>query len=110
MRKEPCAESSAERGEPNGELMLCDPASLDRALAARPARSPISTGIPQESATFGNDVKARGRRIRYVCFEIGSNLSGIQVNNRAISIDVARIGSQMAAAAAATLEREANHV
>ena len=25
-------------GEPNGELILCDPASLDRALAARPDR------------------------------------------------------------------------
>jgi alkyl sulfatase BDS1-like metallo-beta-lactamase superfamily hydrolase len=42
----------------------CNP----RALAAKRARSPISTGIPQKSATFGNDKKA-GRRIRSVCFE-----------------------------------------
>jgi pimeloyl-ACP methyl ester carboxylesterase len=56
---------SAEHGEPNGELILCEPASLDRAFAARPTRSPISTGIPQESVTFGNEATARGGSGRY---------------------------------------------
>src|SRR3982074_3612438 len=56
----PCSRMSAERGEPNGELILCDPASLDRALAARPARSPISRGIPQTLAISGSGAKAPG--------------------------------------------------
>jgi hypothetical protein len=58
---------SAERGEPNGELILCDPASLDRALAAKPARSPISTEMGKNRQLPATTRKREENQS--VCFE-----------------------------------------